>query len=262
MVTPQAPQRERPSGATSERDAAPNGWSWVVLKGFRAGEQAALTAVYRMHAADIARFLRGGFTFRSGERMHRFVGYRSGFELQDALHETFRRAFEPRARASYDGIRPFAPYLRTIARNVVLKTFRAREVLFPAIDDGALGASDTAAFAVAPTAIPSPERIVHDAQLRRLVRGFLDSLDADDARLVTLRFSEGKSQRDVAALLGIGRQRIRGREAKLRARLLTYLRAHGEGGLVPGARSLSLLSMPLSALVGGEVVRVLTEVVR
>ena len=44
----------------------------------------------------------------------------------------------------------------------------------------------------------------------------------------------------------------------LRARLLAYLRAHGEGGLVPGAGSL----WPISALLGAELARALTEVVR
>ncbi|MGB1013782.1 MAG: RNA polymerase sigma factor, partial [Nannocystaceae bacterium] len=103
---------------------APNGWSRGLLKGFRAGEHQALTTVYREHADDIARILRRGFAFNSAGKKLRFVGYHSGFELHDALHETFRRAFEPRARDGYDGIRPYGPYLRTIARNIVLQTFR------------------------------------------------------------------------------------------------------------------------------------------
>ena len=255
MVTHAPPRETAPSPAAADPDQAPNGWSWAVLRGFREGERGALTAVYRMYAAVMARFLRGGFSFQSGARHHRFVGYRSSFELHDALHETFRRAFEPRARESYDGLRPYGPYLRTIARNVVLKTFRAREVLFPELDDGALAGAAPIGVTLD---LPTPERVVHDAQLRRLVRGFLDELDAADRELITLRFSEGKSQRDVAALLGLGRQRVRGREVKLRARLLAYLRAHGEGGLVPGAGSL----WPISALLGAELARALTEVVR
>lgn len=228
MVT--TPARGVASTQGSEAPTAPNGWSWEVLRGFRAGERAALTEVYRLHAREIAGLLRHGFSFRAGERSHRFVGYRSGFELQDALHETFRRAFEPGARMSYDGVRPYAPYLRTIARNVVLKTFRAREVLFPEVEGARVDALDV--VPTGPSAPKSPEVAVHEEQVRQLVRAFLETLGSADRRLITLRFIEGRSQRDVAELLGIGRQRVRGREAKLRARLIKHLQRQGEAGLL------------------------------
>ncbi|MCH9685148.1 MAG: hypothetical protein K0V04_27165, partial [Deltaproteobacteria bacterium] len=101
------------------QDTAPNGWSWSLLREFRAGQTHALGEVYRMHAKEVSTQLRHGFSFQTAGRHHRFVGYRSAFEMHDALHETFRRAFEPRAREGYDGLRPYGPYLRAIARNVV-----------------------------------------------------------------------------------------------------------------------------------------------
>jgi RNA polymerase sigma-70 factor (ECF subfamily) len=202
-----------------------------------------------MHAEDVARLLRHGFSFESRGRGHRFVGYRSGFELQDALHETFRRAFEPKARRSYDGVRPYGPYLRTIARNVVLATFRARQTLFPAPDDD----NGPRAPELSGPDATSPELTLEQQQIRGLVSRFLDELDPEDRRLLELRFVDGRSQRDVAASLGIGRQRVRGREARLRQRLMAYLRARGERGLVPGA---------LVPLLGLEICRVFTEAVR
>lgn len=243
---------ERPTKPTGE--LAPNGWPRELLSGFRTGDRAALTTVYRMHAEQVALLLRHGFSFESGGQRHRFAGYGSGFELQDALHETFRRAFEPRAREGYDGIRPYGPYVTTIARNLVLRSFRDREVLFPLETDAAPGGPMLAAVDVGPT----PEREVHDHQVRELVAGFLATLSADERRMIELRFVEGLSQRDAAELLGIGRQRVRTREQALRGKLLAYLREHGEAALVDGV----VARVGLPALLGGELVRALLEVTR
>jgi RNA polymerase sigma factor (sigma-70 family) len=208
---------------------APNGWHWSLLRGFREGTQEALQEVYRMHADEIARHLRHGFSFSSSGRNHRFVGYASAFELHDVLHETFARAFDPRARARYDGIRPFGPYLKAIARNIVLRTFRTREVLFPSVGDETVGR--TPDIATHATSI-SPEQLVAREQIRVLVNEFLEGLTPDEQHLLRLRFIEGKSQRETAALIGLGRQQVRSREEKLRQRLVRYLRSRGEAGLV------------------------------
>lgn len=80
-------------------------------------------------------------------------------------------------------------------------------------------------------------------QIRRLVRRFLDTLEPEARRLVGVRFVDGKSQRDAAVELGLGRQQVRTREAKIRARLLAFLREHGETSLVPGSLSLPLVGL-------------------
>jgi RNA polymerase sigma factor (sigma-70 family) len=242
-----------PEPTTRAGDLAPNGWPRDLVRGFKAGERAALTEVYRRHAEEVALLLRHGFAFEASGRRHRFVGFGSGFELQDVLHETFRRAFEPRARAAYDGIRPYGAYVCTIARNLVLRSYRAREVLFPLAD----GEQPSAAPSVA--AIddgPSPERSVHDAEVRELVAGFLATLAPDERRLIELRFIEGLSQRDAAAALGLGRQRVRSREQRLRAKLLAYLRERGETALVDGVVA------ALPTLLGPELLRGLGDVTR
>jgi RNA polymerase sigma factor (sigma-70 family) len=241
-----------PEFPTQAGDLAPNGWTSELLRGFKAGERGALTEIYRRHAEEVALLLRHGFGFEAGGRRHRFVGFGSGFELQDALHETFRRAFEPRAREGYDGIRPYGAYVTTIARNLVLRSFRAREILFP-IDGEA--PSVTAMVAAIDTG-PSPEREVHDAEVRELIAGFLATLEPVERRLIELRFVEGLSQRDAADALGLGRQRIRTREKQLRLRLLAYLRERGEAALVDGVVA------ALPALLGPELLRLLGEVTR
>lgn len=237
------------------RDLAPNGWPRTLLASFKAGERAALTEVYRAHAEAVALMLRHGFVFESGGQRRRFVGYGSGFELQDALHETFRRAFEPRARDAYDGIRPYGPYVKTIARNLVLRGFRDRERLFPSLDEAPPEVRDVTPIAL--EAAPSPERAVHDRQVAALVADFLAGLEPQDRALVELRFERGLSQRDAAEALGLGRQRIRTRERNLRRRLLAYLREHGETSLVDGVVS----GLSISVLVV-EGLRMLGEVAR
>lgn len=230
------------TGMSTARDSqpAPNGWPWSLLKGFRAGETDALRDVYRLHAEDVSKQLRFGFSFDSRGRAHRFVGYSSAFDLQDALHETFRRAFEPRAREGYDGLRPYGPYLRTIARNVVLRTFRKREISFPAIADDDDDRPSVTAWS---DEGPTPEQSVGSAQVQKLVRDFLETLDGQSRRLLEIRFIEGKSQRDAAEILDIGRQQVRSREVKLRSALVKYLKAQGESGLLSHMALLALLAL-------------------
>ena len=130
---------------------------------------------------------------------------------------------------------------------MVLRGFRAREVLFPVVGDDHVGAN--APLTIAGEAPPSPERDVHDSQVRTLVDGFLATLAAGDQRIVELRFRQGMSQRDAADELGIGRQSIRTRELKLRKLLLAYLQERGESELVPGALAVLLGAELASTLV-------------
>jgi RNA polymerase sigma-70 factor (ECF subfamily) len=212
--------------------AAPNGWDRSLLQAFRLGERSALERVYRAFAQDIAGLLRKGFAFESRGRRRHFVGYRSPHDLHDALHETFRRAFEPGARQAYDGIRPYAPYLRTIARNFVLGEFRRREALFVDVEQGGK-LDETTPLHVEPA--PSPEGAVASQQVRELVQDFLQGLPTQERQLLNLRFVEGLSQRDAAEQLGLGRQRLRGRENKLRRKLVRFLRERGETDLMPSS---------------------------
>jgi RNA polymerase sigma-70 factor (ECF subfamily) len=196
------------------------------LLGFREGDRDALGAVYREHVAALVVFLERGFSFDSRGRALRFAGFRSSFELHDAVQETFRRAFERDARLSYDGLRPFGAWLITIARNVVLKEFRRHERLF--VDEAGADAL-SAELHPAHSATTDPEAELHQTRVRELVRQFLDTLTQDERRLLELRFVEDVGQRDAADELALGRQRLRTREGKLREKLLRFLTAHGQG---------------------------------
>lgn len=228
--------------------------------GFRAGETAALREVYRRYAPGVMALLRHGFFFDAGGTSRRFVGFRGPSELHDALHETFRRAFEPRAREAFDGIRPYGPYVRTIARNVVLAEFRAHarrfvplDVLSAGTEEGEVPASgaqgrDARSHDAGSSAETDPEYAAHLRSLRRLLDAFLDTLDDSDRRLVSLRFEQGLSQREAADELGVGRQVLRRRERDVRAALLEHLRKTREGELASVSALISLASVLLERL--------------
>ncbi|WAS95824.1 RNA polymerase sigma factor [Nannocystis punicea] len=228
-----------PAPGPAPAEPAPNGWPWSLLRGFRGGDRDALTEVYRLHAAEVACFLRQGFRFRAGDAVHRFVGFGRASELHDALQETFRRAFEPRARSGYDGLRPYGPYLRAIARNIVLAGFRGQQARFPRVGGDAVALLEVEDTSPGPG---DPEAELHAAQVQRLVAAFLEGLAADERELLRLRFTEGLSQREVAERLGVGRQVVRSREDRLRARLLEHLDRRGERGLI-GVQRVVLLAL-------------------
>src|SRR5262245_8136262 len=108
-----------------------------LLDKFRKGDREALEQVYRHYAPQVALFLARGFSFHSQGREMYFRGYKEPFDLDNALQETFTRAFSQEARGSYDGLNPYKNYLFAIARNLVVSELRRRDfVLAPAPRDG------------------------------------------------------------------------------------------------------------------------------
>ncbi len=81
---------------------------------FREGQKDAMEEVYRHYSPGVTRFLRNGFTFRSGTNHCYFKGIKSQDELNSAVQEVFRRAFEDRARNAYNGINSFSNFFRVM----------------------------------------------------------------------------------------------------------------------------------------------------
>lgn len=90
------------------------------LEAFRCGQRAALERVYRTYARGIERYLRA--LARSNAQRE----FAQGSAIADFLQEVFVRAFAPRARQSYDGVRDYGAYLATIARNCFIDALRAK----------------------------------------------------------------------------------------------------------------------------------------
>jgi RNA polymerase sigma-70 factor (ECF subfamily) len=195
----------------------------ALLDGFRAGRPEALQAVYRHYAPRVHGHLRAGFSFSSGGRRLRFHGYQRPYDLENAVQEVFLRAFVPRARLSYDGLRPYGDYLLAIARNLVLNELRRKEALF--VDEERADEAEQ----------PPVEELYEQRELDGLLASFAAGLDARMGDYYRARFVENRSQVEAAAALGMHRIVARRLEAKLKLALLDHMKAHGYLEDVPSA---------------------------
>lgn len=211
-----------------------------LLDRFKRGERRALEEVYRHYAPEVAAFLQRGFTFSSAGRTLRFSGYAQPFDLDNALQETFARAFKESARVGYDGLHPYKGYLLAIARNLVLDEFRNREVaMSPFIDqlDGAGGgeatrhegeeAAPSASVADAPSAGISAEQEFLRNELGRLYAAFVERLQDKDRTFFRHRFEEQRTQVDAGARSGLSHMQARTLEKKLRRAFLEFMQDNG-----------------------------------
>jgi RNA polymerase sigma-70 factor, ECF subfamily len=197
-----------------------------LLARFRAGERRALEETYRHYAPVVASFLSRGFTFKSGERLLRFDGYSSPFDLDNTLAETFVRAFREQARLGYDGLNPYKNYLLTIARNLVIDELRGREVVMSALPNGAavldrLEPSEDGGDA------QSMEEDLLAKELAGLCARFVDRLADRDRVFFKARFEETKTQVEAGRAAGLSHMQARTLEKKLREKLLKFLHASG-----------------------------------
>jgi RNA polymerase sigma-70 factor (ECF subfamily) len=190
----------------------------ALLDAFRAGRPDAMERVYRHYAPQLARFLQRGFTFTSqGATMSR-LGLSSPFELDGALQEVFARAFQPRARSAYDGLRPYIDFLIGIGKHVMLDEVRrrnAREIPSDLTESHLQLADDQ----------PSAEESIEGLRARELVNQFLQNeCDERDRKLFELRFRDDLAQEASAQAAGLTRIQVRRWETKFRARLLRFLK--------------------------------------
>lgn len=187
-----------------------------LLAGFREGKRDVLARVYRALVDDVFKLVALGFTSKSAT----IRGERDPDEQRVAVQEVFVKAFAERARLGYDGVRPYRPYLLTIARNVMIDRARARS--------GELGrASDVDVDAIIATDAPIPGDVEDSADQQRLrarTTTWLETLEPELRRFVTLRFEREMSHLDVAAELGITRRRVRTLEARVIKGLRRFLK--------------------------------------
>ena len=192
-------------------------WDRTLLQRFREGDRVALGELFQRYAPLLARALRGAAWNQRG-----FAVLQSTVELENAVLEVFARAFEPRARAVYDGVRPYEQFLFGIARNYLLEISRARAQsarLDSALEQ--IQAMDLEAF-------DKPlEQSIEDREVEVLLGVFRRELSAEDLKLYELRFLEGLGQEQAASTLHLTRIQLRRREFALKKRLLAFLKGRG-----------------------------------
>jgi RNA polymerase sigma factor (sigma-70 family) len=189
-----------------------------LLDAFRRGDRAALATVYFHYVDDIAAVVRNGFSIpATGARVR---GAADEQTERDLVQEVFARAFAPRARAAYDGIRPYRAYLRRIAKNLLIDRVRAAGHTV-SLDD------DDAEIVVEPEAAEAEPAWSAWVAQRRETEAYVASLAPDLQRLVKLRFEDELSQNQAAEALGISRRRVRTLELRIQRGLRKALRRAG-----------------------------------
>jgi RNA polymerase sigma-70 factor (ECF subfamily) len=217
----------------------------ALLEAFRRGEAQAISRVYHEYVVQVAGLLKRGFSFMSGGQVVHFRGFQNAWDLECAVQDTFIAAFSKRARAAYDGVNPFGPYLLTIARNRVISQLRSerRELRRRA-------RFETEGQAPAPVRTPEEQAI--EKELEEVVLAFRESLEPGQRRFFDLRYTEDRNLLETARVLGVTRMRARTLDRKVRDRFVRFLRERGHlKGPTPGGGSTSALLLMVMRTTGG-----------
>jgi RNA polymerase sigma factor (sigma-70 family) len=193
-----------------------------LLEAFRQGERWALEHVYRAHV----RMLDGYLNTLARAGRCRELGQASA--IADSLQEVFIRAFSPGARAAYDSTRPYAPYLRRIAKNLFIDQLRAQGRTLEQSVDTLPDTSETVAVEGEPSA---------DPLVANVLSAYLAALPPSLLGVYEQRFVLGNSQEIACSALGVTRRRLRTEEERLKSGLRRALVSHGilRGDLSVGA---------------------------
>jgi RNA polymerase sigma factor (sigma-70 family) len=154
----------------------------------------------------------------------RFRGYREPFDLDNALAETFVRAFKEQARLGYDGIKPYRNYLLTIARNLVIDELRSKDATMSSV---VLTADFEATIATDPLDSPTAEEGLLAKELGALCSRFIGHLGDRERTFFHARFEEARTQVDAGKQAGLSHMQARTLEKRLRQRLLSFLHDGG-----------------------------------
>jgi RNA polymerase sigma-70 factor (ECF subfamily) len=133
----------------------------------------------------------------------------------ELVQEVFARAFSKNARLAYDGLRPYRPYLLTIARNLVLLQKRSHG---ERVDIESVELAEEK---------PSAEEELHRARLKEATAAYVRALSAEEKRFIRWRFEEELSQDDVAARMRTTRRRVRTLEQRVEDGLIEHLKKLG-----------------------------------
>jgi RNA polymerase sigma-70 factor (ECF subfamily) len=171
---------------------------------FKRGDKAALARVFHAYADDVARQVRAT----------RVVEH----EVEALVHDVFVKAFSPKSREAWDGLRPFGAWLNTMTRNLLIdRARRERRLDVRAPDDMPVVVEDR------------PDAAAHhdERELTAALATFRGALSADEQALFSTRFERDQSLSQTAKSLGWSEIRVRKLDTALRARLLQALQDAG-----------------------------------
>lgn len=204
-----------------------------LLEGFRSGKREVLTRVYEHFFNQVSMVVCRGFAIAL---QGVFVpGVRQADEQSAVVQEVFLRAFEEKARNSYDGKRPYRPYLLRIAKNLMIDRARKGRAEITWSEMRKLGKEKRGVGEIDELISQNESFLLDDTveenldfkRLHVMTCNYLETLDEESRDFVTLRFVDGLSQSEVAAQMGVTRRRVRTLQANLVNGLRAFLKKQG-----------------------------------
>lgn len=188
-----------------------------LLRRFREGDRAILNRVYHTYHADVLRLVRQGFVLK-GPPPVPIRGLLDADEQQDVVQEVFAKAFAPSARQSYDGWRPYRPFLLQIAKNVRIDYERRRWREIPLLDvtETAKNIAPRVTCLLTSPSEQLPDALLDRARTRSTAASLFAQLDPESQRFALLRFVDDMSQDEVAREMVVTRRRVRTLEGRVR----------------------------------------------
>lgn len=203
----------------------------ALLERFRRGEESALVAVYTHYAPMVYRHLQRGFVFSSQGRWFRVHGLHDAAEQESFVQETFVRCFAEKARLSYDGERPYWPYVMRVCERLLIEERRRHKKVVALSEEALASLSEDG---------PSVQQSLEQQELIALLETFLATCSSRDRAVFQALYEYGDSQQQAAERLGLGRTQIRTSLARLRRELLRFLRDRGYLRAMTDAKRASL----------------------
>jgi len=204
------------------------------LEAFRRGDNDALKLVYERYAPALGKYVGGGFSTTSDGRSLR-IEVEDPVERLDVVQETFAKAFLEKNRLTYDGYRPYGPYLLRICRNLAIDRVRARQRRARVIvadtplrdEEGSSTQVDVAADVSIEGEDWSTAQRASRRELLGLLGEYLKTLNERERELLRLFYVNETSQREAAESMQLTRNQIRTLVAKLRRSLLEHMMRSG-----------------------------------
>jgi RNA polymerase sigma factor (sigma-70 family) len=183
-----------------------------LLERFQAGEQEAMATVYWACLDRVTRIVNA--TLRACAAGDACGRAEIDGRVADVIQDVFVKAFAPAARRGFDATRPYEPYLAQIARNVAFDFWRQTRRYVPVDLEQLIDRLSLEAENDNVAAQDGPDEVTV-ARVKR----YLAALDERSRGVYDALYVQGLSQRDAARTLGVGRQVVRSREARLRSGL-------------------------------------------
>lgn len=171
----------------------------ALMAELREGRDAALSELVRRYEQDIFRFC-----------LHYLKEVETAKEL---AQETFIRVYSSSGRFDVD--RKFKPWMLCIARNLCLNELkRKKTVSMETLEEYASSARDESGDLFRFSG-DGPDEVLMAQERREALKQFLDDLNEDARELVTLRFFERMSAKEIADVVGSTEGAVRTRLHRL-----------------------------------------------